>query len=149
MIVVFGSTLYGKVHAVPGVCHVATRFLHLFFVPLFPTGAWLVLEKPLRIETGTENIKLPRVHWGSVGLGWLRFFLIVAFGVVAIIVATKLGLERPWTDVAPFIIAAVACAAAFFFSYRLLPAQREHIEALRAVSGIPPIVIERAVAKLL
>jgi hypothetical protein len=75
MIVVFGSTLYGKVESVPGVCHVATRFLHFFFVPLFPTGSWLVVDKRERAEGGAEAIKLPAMHWGSVAMGspsWRR-----------------------------------------------------------------------------
>ncbi|HYP88204.1 MAG TPA: hypothetical protein VEQ59_08620 [Polyangiaceae bacterium] len=148
MIVVYGSTLYGKVRAVPGVCHVATRFLHLFFVPLFPTGSWLVIHRAVRAEHGVELVRLPALNWASVGLGWLRFFLFIALVVLAIVIATKLGLERPWADTARFIVAALACVAAFFFSYRLLPVQLRHIETLRAVNGIPSVVLERALAQL-
>jgi hypothetical protein len=101
MVVVFGSTFYGKVESVPGVCHVATRFLHFFFVPLFPTGSWLRLDDRELTGGGDDAIRLPRVHWGSVGVAWLRFFLLVAAGVLGIISATKLALDRPLTQTAP------------------------------------------------
>jgi hypothetical protein len=148
MIVVFGSTFYGKVESVPGVCHVATRFLHLFFVPLFPTGAWLVIDKRERAEGGAEAIKLPAMHWGSVGLGWLRFFLLVAGFVFAIVAATKIGLDRPWSQTAPVIAGAVLCVVAFFGSYRLLRARPENIERWRGVSTIPSTLLARASEQL-
>jgi len=148
MIVVFGSTLYGKVQAVPGVCHVATRFLHLFFVPLFPTGSWLVIDKRLRAEASAEAIKLPAMHWGSVALGWLRFFLVVALFVLTVIAATKISLDRPWSQTTLIIVAAVSCAAALVGSYRLVPARPQSIEALRSVSGIPGVVLARASERL-
>lgn len=150
MIVVFGSTLYGKVQVVPGVCHVATRFLHFFFVPLFPTGSWLVIHEQARASHGVEGlkgigaVKLPSMHWGSVGLGWLRFFLLVALFVLALVIATKLGLDRPWSQTVPLILAATVCVAGFIGSYRLLPARPHHIEELSSVSGIPDVVLTRA-----
>lgn len=150
MIVVFGSTLYGKVRAVPGVCHVATRFLHFFFVPLFPTGAWLVIHERARAQHGVEGldgaatVKLPAMNWASVCLGWLRFFLVTVLFVLAIVIATKIGLDRPWSQTLPLLVAAATCVAAFIGSYRLLPASSEHIEALQSVRGIPPLVLTRA-----
>jgi len=148
MIVVFGSTLYGKVESVPGVCHVATRFLHFFFVPLFPTGSWLVVDKRERAEGGAEAIKLPAMHWGSVGLGWLRFFLLVALFILSIVAATKVGLDRPWSQTIPVIVGGVLCGAAFIGSYRLLRARPESVEAWRGVSGIPSALLARASERL-
>lgn len=46
MLLIWGSRLYGKVDEVPGLFHVATKFGHLWFIPLFPVGAsHLVLEQ--------------------------------------------------------------------------------------------------------
>jgi hypothetical protein len=148
MIVVFGSTLYGKVESVPGVCHVATRFLHVFFVPLFPTGSWLVVHERERVEGGAEAIKLPGMHWGSVGMGWLRFFLLVAMFVLAIVAATKIGLERPWGQTVPVVVGGLLCALAFVGSYRFMPARRQSLEAWRGAGGIPDHLLTRASERL-
>lgn len=46
MIFIWGSRLYGKSEQVNGMWHVATRFGHLWFVPLFPvSGSFVVLAK--------------------------------------------------------------------------------------------------------
>ena len=46
MIFIWGSRLYGKSEQVKGVWHVATRFGHLWFLPLFPvSGSFAVLDK--------------------------------------------------------------------------------------------------------
>jgi len=37
MVIVWGSRLYGKVDVVPGFFHVATRFGHVYYLPLIPT----------------------------------------------------------------------------------------------------------------
>lgn len=148
MIVVFGSTLYGRVESVPGVCHVATRFLHFFFVPLFPTGSWLVVHERERAEGGAEAIKLPTMHWGSVGMGWLRFFLLVALFVFVIVAATKIGLERPWAQTAPVVLGGLLCAVAFVGSYRFLRARPQSLDAWRGVDGVPSRLLTRASEQL-
>lgn len=149
MVVVFGSTLYGKVESVPGVCHVATRFLHLFFIPLFPTGSWLVIEDSELAQGGADNIRLPAMHWGSVGIAWLRFFLLLAAFILGIIAATKLALDRPLTQTVPMIALGVVCAAAFVVSYRITRANAQSFEALRSVSGVPNALLARANERLL
>ena len=147
-VVVFGSTLYGKVESVPGVCHVATRFLHFFFVPLFPTGSWLVVDDRKLAEGGADAIQLPSMHWGSVGIAWLRFFLLVATFILGIISATKLGLDRPLTQTVPMILLGIACAAGFLASYRLTRASPQSLEVLRGVSGVPSALLARATEQL-
>lgn len=148
MVVVFGSTLYGKVESVPGVCHVATRFLHFCFVPLFPTGSWLVVDDRELAEGGADAIRLPSMHWGSVGVAWLRFFLLAAAGILAIISATKLSLDRPLTQTLPIIVLGVVCAAGFLASYRVTRATAQSFEALRNVGGIPNALLSRAAERL-
>jgi hypothetical protein len=148
MVVVFGSSFYGKVESVPGVCHVATRFLHFFFVPLFPTGSWLMLDDRELAGGGDGAIRLPSMHWGSVGVAWLRFFLLVAAAVLGIISATKLALDRPFAQTAPMIVLGVVCIGAFIASYRVTRANPQSLEALRGVSGIPSAVLARASERL-
>ena len=146
MIVVFGSTLYGKVESVPRVGHIATRFLHFLFIPLFPTGSWLVVHKSARTAGGAEAIKLPAMHWGSGGMGFLRFLLLVIIYGLAIVIATKVGLARPWSQTAPLIVGALACAGGFLGSYRLMRPRRETFEAMRGASAIPSALLERFLA---
>jgi hypothetical protein len=148
MIFVFGSTLYGKVESVPGVCHVATRFLHFCFVPLFPTSSWLVVDDGELAQGGADAIRLPTLHWGSVGIAWLRFFLLAATAILAIISATKLGLDRPLTQTVPMILLGLVCAASFVGSYRLTRASSQSFEALRGVSGIPSALLTRVSERL-
>jgi hypothetical protein len=44
LVAVVGVRPYGKVHRVPGLFYVATNFFHIWFIPLFPTGSWLILD---------------------------------------------------------------------------------------------------------
>lgn len=68
MVVFFGSRLMGKVDAVPGLFHVATRFGHVNFVPLFPLQSYVVLS-----EQGTSFRGVPIPLSGkSVLIAWGR-----------------------------------------------------------------------------
>jgi hypothetical protein len=42
---IWGTSLYGKVDEVPGVCWVATQFFHLWFIPLVPMGSQAVFDQ--------------------------------------------------------------------------------------------------------
>lgn len=74
--IMFGTRLFGAVDQVPGVFHVATKFFHLNFIPLIPTGSVLILDKTLTdgellgVETG--------LSFKSVLAGWVRAAIIVA-----------------------------------------------------------------------
>jgi len=45
MLIIYGTRLYGRVDAVPGLFFVATRFFHIFWIPLVPLGSHVVLEE--------------------------------------------------------------------------------------------------------
>src|SRR5437762_2645960 len=49
MLLVWGSKLYGRVDDVPGMFYVATRFGHLWYLPLIPMGSFVVLERQGKI----------------------------------------------------------------------------------------------------
>jgi hypothetical protein len=147
-VVVFGSTLYGKVEAIPGVCHVATRFLHCFFVPLFPTSSWLVVDDLELTAGGEDIIRLPSMHWGSVAVAWLRFFLLAATFLLGLISVTKVGLDRPLGQTLPVILLGLVCAAAFVASYRLTRAKPAALAALRAINGVSSALLARASERL-
>ena len=68
MILIWGSTFYGKTDEVPGLFHVATRFGHLWYIPLIPLGSYLLLQ-----DGGDEShgVQVP-FSFKSLALGWLR-----------------------------------------------------------------------------
>jgi hypothetical protein len=70
MFIHFGQSLFGKVDQVPGLFHVATKFFHLDFFPLIPTGSYLVVEQ----SHTPREIALP---WKakSILCAWLRLAL--------------------------------------------------------------------------
>ena len=73
MIVIWGSGVYGKVDEVPRLFHVATRFGHLYYVPLIPLGSVAVLENS---ADGFQGVNIP-LSGKSVIFAWLRAILVV------------------------------------------------------------------------
>ena len=45
MVIIWGSSLYGRCDEIPGLGHVATNFGHLYYIPLIPTKSHFVMEK--------------------------------------------------------------------------------------------------------
>jgi hypothetical protein len=84
MVIIWGSGLYGKVDEVPQLCHVATRFGHLYYIPLIPLGSYAVFDK-----SGDQFSGAPIPLSGkSVVMAWLRAACVVGAavsGVAAII----------------------------------------------------------------
>ena len=56
MIIIWGSKLFGKTDEVPELFHVATKFGHLWYIPLIPLGSHLVLEES---DEGWRGLELP------------------------------------------------------------------------------------------
>jgi hypothetical protein len=50
MVVIYGTNLYGRVDHVGDTYHVATRFAHLYYLPLIPLSSWLVVN-----DTESDN----------------------------------------------------------------------------------------------
>jgi hypothetical protein len=84
MVIIWGSGLYGKVDEVPELCHVATRFGHLYYVPLLPLGSYAVFEKN---GDDFRGAALP-LSLKSILVAWLRAGLtvgVIAAGVFSLI----------------------------------------------------------------
>ena len=74
-----GTRFFGKTEDVPGVFHIATKFFHLNFVPLYPKGSYLVIDKPMSPSTrGQVGVAIP-LNMKSVGLAWARGVAWVTF----------------------------------------------------------------------
>ncbi|MGC3998136.1 MAG: hypothetical protein QM767_11865 [Anaeromyxobacter sp.] len=136
--IVFGSRLFGKVDHVPGHFYVATRFAHLYFLPLFPTSSWVVLDDGSHESSLTssqwQGARLGRIAWRSVAMAWLRAGLMAVSLLAAIF---GLGaLDDPSLAVSGIALA-VMSVAAFAGSYRLGRADAARAQALARELGFP------------
>lgn len=112
MILIWGSGMYGKCDEVPGVCHVATQFGHLWYLPLIPMGTYAIIEKH---DDGSFNgAKIP-FSFKSFLLGWFRAAAIV--GLISGACMTYVGFDvgDPW----PPVIVTLVILGALIGSYRL------------------------------
>src|SRR5262249_28749233 len=76
MIIIYGMRLYGKIDAC-GSIHRATRFLHLWYLPLIPVGSVQL------VEGGASAIEAP-FSLRSVAAGYLRTWGVlstIGFGI--------------------------------------------------------------------
>lgn len=79
MIVIYGHRLYGKTDEVPGLFHVASRFLHLYYVPLIPVASYVVVDQD---GDDFRGVKIP-LSLKSILLGWFRAALVI-LGLIVI-----------------------------------------------------------------
>lgn len=86
MSIVFGTSLYGMVDRIPGVCHVRTQFAHLMFFPMIPMRTYLVVEGGRgKSDVAHAMGRSPK----SVLFATVRAFLMLGF-----LVTISLPLER-------------------------------------------------------
>lgn len=79
MFIVWGSGYYGDVDHVPRLCHVATHFGHLYYIPLIPTGSFILTHQDGDTDQG---VSLP-IQWKSVGMAYLRTLCVLAVILLA------------------------------------------------------------------
>src|SRR5262245_61154141 len=105
MIFIWGSRLYGRVDEVPGLFHVATRFGHLWYIPLIPMGSTVIFEK-----SGNSYRGVPiGLSAKSFLVAWLRAGLIVAAVLLGIFGLSGIGDPRSQVIAWSMVGAAVAC----------------------------------------
>lgn len=148
-IIVYGARLYGRVDSVPGVLHVGTRFLHAFYVPLVPTGSFLVVKNGRRswLRGNNETLPLQRLSWRSILAAWLRALLMSIVVGATIVGTTMVLVEASYRYTVPTFSLLAACLAGFVVSYRFTRASPRRLEAL-ASAGVPPSILARARAEL-
>jgi hypothetical protein len=117
MVIVWGTTHAGKVDEVPGMFHVVTQFGHLYYIPLIPTGSYVVLEK--MSDGGFRGASIG-ISFKSWLVAWLRAGCIVAMIAAAImgVVAIAEAQKNPFGWVLP-VVMAVAAIAVLILSYKL------------------------------
>lgn len=139
--IIFGVRLFGKAEIVPGVFFIATRFFHICFIPLLPMQSFVILPDG-------DGAALPRLHWGSISMAWLRGLLALGAAVLSFMAWEKLEAQLPLSQARPMLLLAVGCVAGFFGSYRLARATAQSLETLRSVDGIPSNLLLRARERL-
>lgn len=80
--IIFGTRLYGRVDRLSNGWFVATRFGHLYWVPLVPAGSWLITAEQGR---GWSGIQIP-LSGRSIVMGYARAATVVA-AIAALIFA--------------------------------------------------------------
>jgi hypothetical protein len=80
MIVIWGQRMYGRVHRFAG-SHIATRFFHIYWLPLIPLSSWLVLEE--HEEGRFTGLQIP-MSLRSVALAWLRIGALLALAAMSV-----------------------------------------------------------------
>jgi len=120
MVIIWGTTHAGKVDEVPGMFHVVTQFGHLYYIPLIPTGSYIVLEK--NNDGGFRGVSIP-ISFKSWLIAWLRAGCIVAIlasiviGLIAIVESGK-NPAALFTLAIP-VVMSIAAITALVLSYKL------------------------------
>lgn len=113
MVIIWGSRMCGKVDIVPGICHVATSFGHLYYIPLIPTSSMLVLAED---SEGTYGVKVP-LSFKSILLAWFRSALWVALVVAVVTALITFGGPNEGAAWVP-IVGAIGVVVLLILSYR-------------------------------
>jgi hypothetical protein len=143
MFIMFGTQFYGKVDHVPGLFYVSTRFAHLNYVPLAPTGSYLILDGS---ESG-DNYRGVSIGLSakSVVMGYLRAAMFLGGLVLAGFSIAEIG-HNPTVGFA-LIAGAVLLIPLFILSYRLTRPGPERALGLAQQAGIPPEVVAKHFVK--
>jgi hypothetical protein len=85
MFFIYGTRFFGRVDTVPGHFQVATKFAHVYLVPLIPVESWLVLAED---GNSVRGMKIP-LSARSVFTAYLRtaLFLLTVGSVIALFCA--------------------------------------------------------------
>lgn len=119
MFFVSGKGLYGKVDNVDG-AHVATLFRHVWWLPIFPTGSWLMVGQG---DEGRLQDVAIGWSWKSIAAGYLRVWspFWLALGAIVASNRSEIGDEKPWGVI---IGSAVALVLAWTVLARVSPVER-------------------------
>lgn len=125
MIIFYGTRLYGKVDQIDDTgIHVATKFFHIWFVPLIPLGSTLVIKKT---DDGWNGLPVP-FSFKSLLAAWGRLLCIPG-----VIVGFGACVDDEALIGVPIIIASIAF---FIGSYWLFVARGKRKEQLLGMLGV-------------
>lgn len=146
-VIFYGARLYGRVHEVPGVFYVSTRFLHVFFVPLIPTASWIVLDDKREVSwlgADRKGLALGCIRWRSVGMAWLRLLLLLVGVASGLSAAVQISLGASLWKTALGVVVLGACLLGTAYSYRTSKATLKTLDQLAVLPGVPKSLIGTA-----
>jgi hypothetical protein len=144
-----GVKHFGKVDAVPGLCHVATRFYHVTDLPLIPLGSEIIFTESaadgrswLRCRKTTLSLKSVLVAWARAALYLTAFFGAPAY---AFIIAHAWHHKRQAVTLADVLIIFGMVAGSIlgiWLTHQLTRAGYDRAVQLCAELGLDPTVVE-------
>lgn len=135
--ILFGTQFYGKVDHVPGLFYVVTTFGHIWFVPLIPTGSYLIIDDGV----GENGVQIP-MSIKSVLMGWLRGICFVA-GPILLMVGL-LGHQGPHSDpvsMAAYLTFGAVVVGVGIVSYFVISIGRERAVELAIEANLNPAFV--------
>lgn len=111
--VIFGSRLFGKCDAIPGLGYVATKFGHINFVPLIPLEGWLVVAE----EGNGWRGQAISMSGKSVLTAWARFLFIVV-GIISLLFGFIGFSSHDAGTAIPLGLLGLACIGGLIASYK-------------------------------
>jgi hypothetical protein len=143
MLVIWGDKLYGKIHQVPGVCHVATVFFHFWYLPIWPMRSYIVFDGPEYIEGspddygrvkitayGFPGVRIP-MSFRSVFMGYFRALLgVIIFYTFLAWTSSPRKQNQPVEDTLTDLALVAGCLLLFWFSRLLTVASPAKAAAL-------------------
>jgi hypothetical protein len=146
---VSGTNLYGRVDNIPGVGYLATKFAHVWFIPLAPEQSWLVLHRPgtdgfFKARTEWSGLCIPTTMWKSVLAAWLRTLPVLYAVWRLLVLLVELSSPEPvnWLRAA---VAGALVAAAMATRYVSRASFRRAVTILKLADA--PEEVARAVEK--
>ena len=136
MVIIWGSQFYGKVDHVPGLFYVVTTFGHIWYLPLIPTGSYLIIDD----GTGENGMQIT-MSMKSVLMGWGRA---LSFVVGVILILVGLGNQGPGSD--PFasttqLAGGAALIGMGIVSYYVIGIGRERAAWVAESAGLNPAFV--------
>ena len=134
-----GKRFAGKVDQIPGVLYVATRFEHVYNVPLIPLGSYVILEESgegggLRGRKIELNYKSLLAAYGRLAL-LVGGCALVGFGLL-LIVSTLLSVPISLLAIVGAFLLGGGCFAAYYYSPGWLRATPKRAQELAEIAGI-------------
>lgn len=123
MVVIWGSGMYGKTDEVPQMWHVATRFGHLYYLPLIPLGSFALLAGN---PDDSFGVPIP-LSGKSILIAWLRTVFVLG-AIVAGILAVAGFSKGDHAAGAALTFLTIVCVGLFIASKRVGWCQRASYE---------------------
>jgi hypothetical protein len=141
MYIVYGTRLYGKCDHVPGLFYIATIFAHVWYIPLFPTKSFLLLDDGTE-EHGVQISMSPK----SVLFGWVRGAAFLIGPILLLIGMIEAGSNRGRTSsdagtIASLLLTGAALLILGAASYFVMRIGRARAVRLAEAANIDPAFV--------